>query len=114
MPDLIGQSSRMDKIYIVYILANKRNGTLYIGITSDILKRIWQHKEKIIQGFTKKYGVNNLVYYEIFKDPINAIKREKRIKKYKRKWKLDLIEKDNPEWRDLYDNLFSGLPDQVG
>ena len=104
----------MEKIYIVYILASKRNGTLYIGITSDLLKRIWQHKEKMIQGFTKKYGVNQRVYYEIFWDPLNAIKREKRLKKYKRIWKLDLIERNNPEWKDLYNELLSGLPDQVG
>ena len=68
----------------------------------------------MIQGFTKKYGVNQRVYYEIFWDPLNAIKREKRLKKYKRIWKLDLIERNNPEWKDLYNELLSGLPDQVG
>ena len=103
----------MDKDYYVYILASQRNGTLYIGITSDALKRVWQHKEKLIEGFTEKYNVNRLVYYEQFSDPENAIKREKRLKKYNRKWKLDLIERFNPAWKDLYDDI-SGLSDQVG
>jgi putative endonuclease len=129
LPDLIGQSRKvagiegenyklihviMEKYYYVYILANNRNGTLYIGITSEIVKRIWQHREKVFQGFTEKYNINKLVYYEIFKDPQNAIKREKRLKKYKREWKINIIEKDNPEWKDLYDQLISGLPEQVG
>ncbi|MBW1846089.1 MAG: GIY-YIG nuclease family protein [Deltaproteobacteria bacterium] len=91
----------MDKNFCVYILANKRNGTLYIGITSELIKRIWQHKEKFADGFTKKYNVNKLVYFEQFRDPESAIKREKRLKKYKRKWKLNLIEKANPKWKDL-------------
>jgi len=104
----------MDRAYYVYILTNKRNGTLYIGITNDLIKRVWQHKEKVVEGFTEKYNVDKLVYYEIFRDPENAIKREKRIKKYPRKWKLNLIEKDNPEWKDLYEELISGLPEQVG
>lgn len=91
--------------YYVYILANKRNGTLYIGITSDLIKRVWQHKEKFVEGFTKKYSVSNLVYYEQYKDPNAAIKREKQLKSWNRKWKLDLIEKQNPTWRDLYKEL---------
>jgi len=86
----------MKKYYYVYILTSQRNGTLYIGITSDLIKRIWQHKEKLIEGFTQKYHVNKLVYYEQFEDPEHAIKREKRLKKYNRKWKLNLIEKVNP------------------
>ena len=104
----------MEKDYYVYILANKRNGTLYTGITSDLIKRVWEHKNKFVSGFTEKYGVDKLVYYEIFNDPENAIKREKRLKKYNRKWKLDLIEKTNPNWEDLYRTITSGLPDQVG
>ena len=100
----------MDKNYYVYILASKRNGTLYTGITSNLVKRVWEHKEKVIEGFTKKYNVDKLVYIEQFRDPENAIKREKRLKKYPRKWKLNLIEKDNPEWNDLYDGL-SGYPE---
>ena len=87
----------MEKEFYVYILASKRNGTLYIGVTSDLIKRIWEHKNKFVKGFTKKYHVDKLVYFEQFRDPENAIKREKRLKKYTRKWKLDLIEKMNPK-----------------
>jgi len=104
----------MDKHYYVYILASKRNGTLYVGVTSSLIKRIWEHKEKLVEGFTKTYKVDKLVYYERYSDPENAIKREKRLKKYKRQWKIDLIERENPGWADLYDELISGLPDQVG
>lgn len=93
------------KIYYVYILANKRNGTLYIGVTSDIIKRVWQHKEKITKGFTSKYNVDKLVYYEQFNEINLAINREKLLKEYKRKWKLDLIESNNPEWLDLYEQI---------
>ena len=95
----------MNKQYYVYILASRKNGTLYVGITSDLVKRIWEHKEKAVKGFTGKYGVDRLVYYEIFYDPENAIKREKRLKDYKRQWKIDLIEKDNPDWKDLYEEI---------
>lgn len=86
-------------------MASERNGTLYTGITSNLLKRVWQHKNKLIPGFTEKYNVINLVYYEIYEDPVNAITREKQIKKWNRSWKIRLIEKDNPEWFDLYDSL---------
>jgi putative endonuclease len=86
-------------------MANKRNGTLYTGITSNLLQRVSQHKSKSIEGFTKKYSINMLVYYEYTTDPEAAIQREKTIKKWNRKWKLDLIEKENPEWKDLYNNL---------
>jgi putative endonuclease len=104
----------MEKNYYVYILVSRRNGTLYIGVTSDLLKRIWEHKNKLVEGFSGKYGVDKLVYYEQFKDAEYAIRREKRLKKYNRKWKLALIEKLNPDWRDVYEELISGLPDQVG
>ncbi len=104
----------MGKYYYVYILANKRNGTLYIGVTSDLTKRVWQHREKVVEGFTKKYGVDKLVYYEQYGDPESAINREKRLKKYNRQWKIELIEKANPRWEDLYEGLILGLPDQVG
>ena len=90
----------------VYILASKKNGTLYTGMTSDLLKRVYEHKEGLAEGFTKKYGVKLLVYYEIHENPDLAIKREKRIKKWNRAWKINLIEKDNPEWDDLYGDLF--------
>ena len=103
---------KMGKQYFVYILASSRNGTLYIGITSDLIRRVWEHKTKQVDGFTKKYHVDNLVYFEVYEDPVNAIRREKRLKFYKRKWKIDLIEKSNPEWKDLYQKI-SGSCDQV-
>ena len=96
-----------EKLYYVYILFSKRNGTLYIGITSDIIKRIWQHKSKQIKGFTEKYGVDKLGYYEIYQDAATAILREKQLKAGKRKTKIELIEKNNPQWIDLYENLIS-------
>ena len=95
----------MEKSFFVYILASQRNGTLYVGVTSNIVKRIWEHKNKLFPGFTKKYGVDKLVYFERYFDPENAIKREKRLKFWKRKWKLELIEKFNPSWKDLYDSI---------
>jgi len=95
----------MDKQFYVYILASKRNGTLYIGVTSNLLQRVWQHKEKLVDGFTKKYGVTRLVYYEPHPGAESAIIREKQMKKWRRVWKLRLIESRNPEWRDLYDDL---------
>jgi putative endonuclease len=88
--------------YYVYILANKKNGTIYIGITGDLIKRIYEHKQNLIDGFTKKYNIHDLVYYEVHKEIEEAINREKQIKKWNRKWKLRLIEKDNPTWMDLY------------
>ncbi len=94
------------KTYYVYILASKRNGTLYIGITSNIRRRIYEHKNDLIEGFTKKYKVHLLVHYETFEYVNNALTREKQLKRWKRKWKLELIEKENPHWKDLYDDLF--------
>jgi len=93
------------KQYYVYILASKRNGTLYVGVTDNLIKRVWQHKEDLIESFTKKYSVKMLVYYEIHQDIEEAIKREKQIKGWKRQWKIELIEKENSEWKDLYDDL---------
>jgi len=93
------------KSYYVYILASGPKGTLYVGITSDLAKRIWEHKAKEKAGFTEKYDINHLVYYEIFDDPENAIKREKRLKHWNRQWKIELIEKHNPSWKDLYDQI---------
>jgi len=95
----------MEKQFYVYILANKRNGTLYLGVTSDLVKRVWQHKNGWVQGFTKKYGVKKLVYYEIHETAENAITREKQLKKWRRAWKLKLIEEQNSQWRDLYDDI---------
>jgi len=91
--------------YFIYILASKRNGTLYIGVTNNLLKKVHQHKNDVSEGFTRKYGVHNLVYFETYKDIRDAITREKRMKKWKRQWKLELIEKSNPEWNDLFDSL---------
>ena len=95
----------MDKQYYVYLLASKQYGTLYTGITSDLIQRIYQHKENLVDGFTKKYNVHQLVYYEIHLDVTEAILREKRIKKWKRQWKINLIAKDNPQWFDLSTGL---------
>ena len=89
----------------IYIMASKKNGTLYIGVTVDLKKRGYQHKNKLVQGFTNKYNVNKLVYYEIFGNIKDAIKREKILKKWNRQWKIELIEKQNPEWEDLYFSL---------
>lgn len=93
------------KNYYVYILSSQRNGTLYIGVTSNLSRRIWEHKNKFIKGFTAKYGVNKLVHYEAYQDVNIAIQREKRLKEWPRKWKLHLIEKNNPYWNDLYDTF---------
>ena len=90
----------------VYILASKRNGTLYVGVTSDLLARTWQHKNSAVEGFTSKYDVYYLVWYELHESMDSAIAREKAIKKWNRTWKLKLIEKSNPEWRDLYNDIF--------
>lgn len=90
----------------VYILASKRNGTLYTGVTSGLIKRTYEHKNSLIDGFTKKYGIHKLVYFEVFDDIKEAIKREKQIKKWNRAWKIRLIEKNNPTWQDLYDKFF--------
>jgi putative endonuclease len=89
----------------VYILASKRNGTLYIGVTSNLVQRIWQHKNNQIEGFTQQYHVHILVYYEIHETMEAAITREKQMKKWKRRWKMNLIEKENPNWNDLYDDI---------
>ncbi|MBU2473020.1 MAG: GIY-YIG nuclease family protein [Patescibacteria group bacterium] len=91
--------------YFVYVLASKKNGTLYIGITDDLIKRVYEHKNNLVDSFTKKYNVHQLVYYETTNDIQSAIIREKQLKKWNRKWKLELIEKENPEWEDLYDDL---------
>ncbi|MBW7991414.1 MAG: GIY-YIG nuclease family protein [Planctomycetes bacterium] len=91
--------------YFVYILASKKNGTLYIGVTNNLLKRVYEHKNNLVEGFTQKYDVHNLVYYEIFRNIQDAITREKNIKKWKRKWKMELIEESNPKWEDLYCTL---------
>ena len=91
--------------YYVYILSSAKYGTLYIGITSDLVKRVYEHKKNLADGFTKKYRVHQLMYYEVHEDVHEAILREKQIKKWRRDWKINLIERDNPHWIDLYDEL---------
>lgn len=94
----------------VYILASQRNGTLYIGVTNDLARRIYEHREGLIPGFTKKYGVRILIWYQRFDNIRAAISEEKRLKAWKRKWKLALIEQGNPQWRDLYDEVVGFAP----
>jgi len=96
----------MDPRPCVYILASRRQGTLYIGATNNIARRAWEHREGIVAGFTKRYRVDRLVYVEFHETMPSAIKRERQMKEWKRAWKIELIEKDNPEWRDLYDDIF--------
>jgi putative endonuclease len=86
-------------------MASKRNGTLYIGVTDSLIRRVYEHKNSLIEGFTKKYKIHNLVFYERFDDVKSAIRYEKRLKKWNRRWKIELIEKSNPDWKDLYCDL---------
>jgi putative endonuclease len=97
----------VDKVYCVYILASQRNGTLYIGVTGDLAGRTYTHREDLIDGFTRRYGVHTLVWYEAHGNPETAIVREKQLKKWNRSWKLRLIEETNPTWDDLYPALFA-------
>jgi putative endonuclease len=94
-----------DHNYFVYILASRRNGTLYVGVTNDIVRRTWEHKTDLIEGFTKKYGVHILVWYEWYEDINIAIAREKRLKRWNRAWKIKLIEKENSGWNCLWERL---------
>jgi len=93
------------KQYYLYILASKRNGTLYVGVTNDLLRRVWEHKHDLVEGFTKRYGIHRLVWYQAADTPTAAIVREKQVKKWKRAWKLRLIEEANPDWKDLYEEV---------
>jgi putative endonuclease len=95
----------MDKQYYVYILANKKYGTLYTGVTNDLIRRVYEHKEGTVKGFTKQHKINMLVYYEIHEGIYEAITQEKRIKRWYRDWKINLIERFNPHWLDLYSDL---------
>ena len=95
----------MDKYSYVYLLASKPYGTLYIGVTSDLVQRVWQHREHCVPGFTTKYNVSQLVWFETHEDIMEAITREKQMKEWKRAWKIELIQKANPHWRDLYDDI---------
>jgi putative endonuclease len=91
--------------YYVYIIASRKDGAIYIGITNDIVRRIYEHRTKAVPGFTSRYNITRLVWFEIYDDPITAISREKELKKWRRSWKVELIEKDNPEWNDLYESI---------
>lgn len=92
----------------VYMLASRLHGTLYIGVTSNLVQRIWQHKNDLVEGFTRQYRVHTLVYFELHGDMLAAITREKQLKKWNREWKIQLIEKDNPDWRDLWGDIVGG------
>lgn len=104
----------MEKSYFVYILTTRKNTVLYTGVTSDLMGRIYQHKNGLIEGFTKRYSVNRLVYYEVYSDANKAIHREKCIKKWKRDWKMKLINEMNPEWNDLYASFSNPIPAFAG
>ena len=95
----------MTKTFYVYILASRKDGTLYLGVTGNLVRRIYEHKEKLQPGFTARYDVRRLVWFEVYEDAANAISREKEIKKWRREWKIALIEKDNPDWKDLYPEI---------
>jgi putative endonuclease len=94
-------------VYYVYLLANRKHGTLYVGMTRDLVRRAYQHKNDAVEGFTSRYNVHLLVWFETYDDPLNAIAREKEIKKWRREWKINLIERSNPEWINLYEALAS-------
>ncbi len=96
----------MAKQFAIYIVANKSRNIIYIGVTSNLQKRVWEHKSKVVDGFTKRYNITDLMYYKLYDNAENAILREKRLKKYKRVQKDKLVIKDNPEWKDLYETLF--------
>ena len=95
----------MTKVPCVYIMASKRNGTIYVGVTSNIVQRVWQHKNNLVEGFSQRHNTHTLVWYEIHDNMESAIVREKRLKDWHRRWKLRLIERDNPQWQDLYLDL---------
>ncbi|MFA6594538.1 MAG: GIY-YIG nuclease family protein [Candidatus Buchananbacteria bacterium] len=95
----------MTKYSYVYILASQKNGTLYIGVTNNLLKRVWEHKNKFINGFTEKYNVDKLVYYEVFESISEAILKEKQLKNWNRQWKIRIIQEMNPDWKDLYKEM---------
>ena len=95
----------MSKAGFVYIMSNQKNGTLYIGVTSDLIRRVYQHKNNLVEGFTQKYALHNLVYYESFYSIMDAIAREKQLKNWRREWKVNQIKSMNPDWHDLYDGI---------
>ena len=101
------------KTYYVYILASGRNGTLYVGVTNDLARRVYEHRNDFIKGFTQRYGVHILVHFEQCQSADSAIQREKRLKSWRRKWKIELIEETNPEWKDLYESVILGLDPRI-
>ena len=92
-------------MYWVYILASGKHGTLYIGVTNDLVRRVFEHRSKAVRGFTSRYGVDRLVWFEAYDDPTSAIEREKELKKWRREWKVNLVERDNPNWDGLFDEI---------
>lgn len=100
------ENMKTSHIYYVYILSNKVNGTLYIGITNDLHRRVYEHKSKVLKGFTRKYNIDKLMYYEEFNNVKQAILREKRLKKWNREWKIELIEENNKDWLDLAQDFY--------
>jgi len=94
-----------ERMFYAYILASKKNGTLYIGVTNDIVRRVWEHKQKVVEGFTRRYSVNKLVYYECYDTIAEAMQGERRLKRYRRAWKIKLIEKANFYWEDLFEHI---------
>jgi putative endonuclease len=92
-------------MFYVYLLASRKQGTLYLGVTKNLVRRTYQHREKLLPGFTSRYDIRRLVWFETYDDPVTAIEREKKIKKWRRAWKIGLIEKDNPGWKDLYSEI---------
>ena len=95
----------MERYYYAYMLASQVYGTLYVGVTNDLIRRIWEHRNDLVDGFTRQYGVHRLGWYEVHEGPYEAITREKQIKKWNRDWKVNLVQRMNPEWKDLYDNI---------
>ncbi len=104
--DNVWHNAHMNKHYYVYIMTNKRNTVLYTGVTNNLERRVYEHKNKLVEGFTEKYNVDKLVYYETSNDSIRAIEREKKLKKWRREWKENLIKKGNPNWADLSSSWF--------
>ena len=98
----------LTETYFVYIMTSRREGPLYVGVTGDLGKRVWEHREDVLPGFTQRWGLKRLVYFEMFEDIHEAIAYEKRLKRWRRQWKVELIEKANPEWRDLFDEIALG------
>ena len=96
---------RGSRLFYVYLLASRKQGTLYLGVTKDLIRRIYQHREKLTPGFSSQYDIRRLVWFETYDDPVNAIEREKEVKKWRRAWKINLIEKSNPDWKDLYSEI---------